>query len=68
MRHVHEQQRADLVADRPETRKVEMPAVGGETGNHHLRPHRQGLRLQRVVVDQAGGGIDAVLLGMVELA
>ena len=68
MGHVHEQQRADLVADGAEACEVQVAAVGREARDHHLRLDGQRLRFQRVVVDQAGGRVDAVLFGMVELA
>jgi len=67
VRHVDEEQCADLVRDGTETGEVEMAGVGREAGDDHLRLAFDRLRLERVVVDHAVVG-HAVLRRVVELA
>src|SRR5690606_12741123 len=66
--HVDEQVGAYLVGDGAEAREVQDLGVGGEAGDDHLRLVLNGQALDFVVVDQAGGGVQAVLHGLVDLA
>ena len=61
MRHVDEQQRADLVADRAEAGEVEVPGIGRSAGDDHLGPMLLGQGQDLVEVDQMVIGTDAVL-------
>ncbi|MDT4842831.1 hypothetical protein FQZ97_767460 [compost metagenome] len=68
MGHVDEQVGAYLVGDGAEAREVQDLRVGGEAGDDHLRLVLHCQALDFVVVDQAGGGVQAVLHGVVQLA
>ena len=52
MRHVDEQHRADLVADRAEAGEIEVARVGRAAGDDHLRPMLLGKPLDLVEIDQ----------------
>ena len=61
MRHVDEQQRADLVADRAESGEIEMPRIGRAAGDDHLGPMLFGQPLDLVEIDQMVVLADAIL-------
>src|SRR5699024_5578808 len=65
MGHVDQEPGADRVGDGAHARPVDRPRVGGETADEHFRLVLLGQGLNLVVVNQAGGGVDAVLHGVV---
>ena len=68
VRHVGEEERADLVGDAAERREVEHPRVRRATGDEQLRAHPLRDLAHLVVVDQAGVGPDAVGMRLPDLA
>ena len=52
MRHVDEQECADLVANRPEAGEIEMARIGRAAGDDHLGPMLPGQSLDLVEIDQ----------------
>ena len=68
VRHVDEQIGADRIGDLAEFLEVEITRVGGEARDDHLRFLGERLRGERVVVDLAVVGTDAVLHGAEKLA
>ncbi len=68
MRHVDHQVGADLVGDRAEAREIERARIGREAGDDQLRLALERQLLERVVVDLAIVGADAVLHGVEQLA
>ena len=61
VRHVHQEERADLVGDRAEGGEVDDAGVRAAAGDDQLGPLPLGLLAHHVVVDPAGGRIDAVV-------
>ena len=61
VRHVHQEERAYLVRDGAEGREVDDAGVGAAAGDDESRPFLSGLIPHLVVIDQAGGGIHAVV-------
>ena len=68
MRHVDHEIGADRVGDLAEALEVEHARIGRKAGDDHLRLFGQRLGGQRVVVDLAVVGADAVLHGAEKLA
>lgn len=66
--HVDKQVGTHLVGNLAKARKVEEFGVSREAGNDHLWLMLNGQTFYFVVVDQPGGGVDAVLHGVVQLA
>ncbi len=64
MRHVDEKQRFDFVADRAESREVEMSRISRATRDNHLRPMLFRQSLELLEVDQMVVGPDAILDGV----
>ena len=64
MRHVDQEQRADLVADRAEAGEIEMPRIGRAAGDDQLGPVLLGEPLDLVEIDQMIVRPDAVLDGV----
>ncbi len=62
MRHVHHQQRANLVGNRPEPRKIQQARIGRAARNDELRLHGNRLRLQRIIIDKLCHRVHAILV------
>ena len=67
MRHVAQQQRADLVGDRAELVGIDDARIGGAAADDQLRPNLLRLREHVVVVDHHRLARDAVVVELVEL-
>jgi hypothetical protein len=68
VRHVDEQQRADLIGNGAKAREIQHARIGRKTRHDHLRLVLQRQRLDLLVVDQPGVGAHAVLKCMKQLA
>ena len=68
VRHVDEQQRADLVGDGAKAREIQHARIGREARHDHLRLVFQRQRLDLLVVDQPAVRTHAVLNCMKQLA
>ena len=68
VRHVYEKQGAHRLRDLGHARKIDDARIGAGAGHDHFRLVFVGKFPHLLVVDQAGGGIDAVLHGVKELA
>src|SRR3546814_181880 len=64
MRHVHEQQRADLVRNRAEPLEIKETRIGRSASDDQLRLMFDRQRLKRVVIDKMGIAVDAILHGV----
>ena len=68
MRHVNHQISADRIGDFAEFAPVHHSRIGGEAANNHFRFVLVGQLLNLIIIDLAGGFVQAVLHRVVELA
>lgn len=58
--HVTEQQSATLISNGPEPGVIPIPGVSASTADNQLRPEIQGLLLEAIVINVAGGGANLI--------
>ena len=68
VRHIDQQISADAVGNLAETLEIKNLRIGGKAGDDHLRLVLAGHALQRVVINQAGFQVKAVVNGVVQPA